>query len=221
MAASQRGGLGTASSERCHYVQGDLSDPRLTSGFASVLEQVARAQPGTAGKRALLSCGRRPVLRPGGRPAGPAGLLDEGEAGRRPQHWRRVVIEKPFGHDLASARALNARIRDVLDEDQIYRIDHYLGQGDGAEHHGVPLRQRHLRADVEPRLHRPRADHRGRDARRGAARRLLRTDRRAARHGAQPPVPAAVADRHGAADLASTPTPCATRRPRCWAPCSR
>ena len=40
----------------------------------------------------------------------------------------RVVIEKPFGHDLASARALNAELREVLREDQILRIDHYLGK---------------------------------------------------------------------------------------------
>jgi glucose-6-phosphate 1-dehydrogenase len=42
--------------------------------------------------------------------------------------WRRVVIEKPFGRDLASARALNAAIHAVFDESQIYRIDHYLGK---------------------------------------------------------------------------------------------
>ena len=42
--------------------------------------------------------------------------------------WRRVIIEKPFGHDLKSARALNAEIRQVIDERQIYRIDHYLGK---------------------------------------------------------------------------------------------
>src|SRR5262249_53859481 len=42
--------------------------------------------------------------------------------------WSRVVIEKPFGHDLASARALNRDITQVLDEGQIYRIDHYLGK---------------------------------------------------------------------------------------------
>jgi glucose-6-phosphate 1-dehydrogenase len=41
--------------------------------------------------------------------------------------WARFVIEKPFGHDLASARALNAEIARVLDEDDIYRIDHFLG----------------------------------------------------------------------------------------------
>ena len=42
--------------------------------------------------------------------------------------WSRVVIEKPFGHDLASARALNRDISQVLDESQVYRIDHYLGK---------------------------------------------------------------------------------------------
>jgi glucose-6-phosphate 1-dehydrogenase len=40
----------------------------------------------------------------------------------------RVVIEKPFGHDLESARALNAELAEVLDEEQIYRIDHFLGK---------------------------------------------------------------------------------------------
>jgi glucose-6-phosphate 1-dehydrogenase len=42
--------------------------------------------------------------------------------------WRRVIIEKPFGSDLDSARALNQEISKVLDESQIYRIDHYLGK---------------------------------------------------------------------------------------------
>ncbi|HET9744009.1 MAG TPA: glucose-6-phosphate dehydrogenase [Terriglobales bacterium] len=42
--------------------------------------------------------------------------------------WRRVIIEKPFGHDLESARELNKKIKDVLYESQIFRIDHYLGK---------------------------------------------------------------------------------------------
>ena len=42
--------------------------------------------------------------------------------------WRRVVIEKPFGHDLESAKSLNAKVHEVLDETQIYRIDHFLGK---------------------------------------------------------------------------------------------
>jgi glucose-6-phosphate 1-dehydrogenase len=43
-------------------------------------------------------------------------------------HWVRVVIEKPFGHDLESARQLNDEVNKVFDEDQIFRIDHYLGK---------------------------------------------------------------------------------------------
>ena len=43
-------------------------------------------------------------------------------------HWRRVIIEKPFGHDLESAKSLNRDLQSVLNEDQIYRIDHYLGK---------------------------------------------------------------------------------------------
>jgi glucose-6-phosphate 1-dehydrogenase len=50
--------------------------------------------------------------------------LSKEENGR----WRRVVIEKPFGHDLESAKLLNRQIRGVLRENQIYRIDHYLGK---------------------------------------------------------------------------------------------
>jgi glucose-6-phosphate 1-dehydrogenase len=42
--------------------------------------------------------------------------------------WRRVIVEKPFGHDLESAKALNQQILKVADESQIYRIDHYLGK---------------------------------------------------------------------------------------------
>ncbi len=54
---------------------------------------------------------------------GESGLGEEKEGA-----WRRVIIEKPFGSDLASARALNARILKVLDERQIYRMDHFLGK---------------------------------------------------------------------------------------------
>jgi glucose-6-phosphate 1-dehydrogenase len=43
-------------------------------------------------------------------------------------HWRRVIIEKPFGHDLDSAKALNQQLLKVISENQIYRIDHYLGK---------------------------------------------------------------------------------------------
>ncbi|HEX7485448.1 MAG TPA: glucose-6-phosphate dehydrogenase [Vicinamibacterales bacterium] len=51
------------------------------------------------------------------------GLLNE-----EPQRWRRVIVEKPFGYDLASAIDLNRQLRADLAEHQIYRIDHYLGK---------------------------------------------------------------------------------------------
>src|SRR5260370_1615792 len=52
------------------------------------------------------------------------GCLTKEERG----HWARVIIEKPFGHDLASAKQLNKDLEQVLTEKQIYRIDHYLGK---------------------------------------------------------------------------------------------
>ncbi|HEX3525691.1 MAG TPA: glucose-6-phosphate dehydrogenase [Thermoanaerobaculia bacterium] len=55
-------------------------------------------------------------------------LGDAGLAHQDNGHWRRVIIEKPFGHDLDSARELNRQIREVLSEKQIFRIDHYLGK---------------------------------------------------------------------------------------------
>src|SRR5580658_6464009 len=52
-----------------------------------------------------------------------AGLMDQNNG-----QWRRVIIEKPFGHDLESAKALNQQLLKLADEKQIYRIDHYLGK---------------------------------------------------------------------------------------------
>ncbi|HLM02607.1 MAG TPA: glucose-6-phosphate dehydrogenase [Pyrinomonadaceae bacterium] len=51
-----------------------------------------------------------------------------GLAQEKDGHWRRFIYEKPFGHDLESARTLNAELSKILDERQIYRIDHYLGK---------------------------------------------------------------------------------------------
>ena len=53
---------------------------------------------------------------------GQAGLADQSEG------WRRIIVEKPFGKDLTSARELNKILHSVFDESQIYRIDHYLGK---------------------------------------------------------------------------------------------
>ena len=74
----------------------------------------------------------------------------------------RVVIEKPFGTDLATARELNRKVHEVFAEHQVYRIDHYLGKETVQNLHGAAVCQQHLRAHLEPQLHRPRADHGGR-----------------------------------------------------------
>ena len=73
------------------------------------------------------------------------------------------------------------------------------GQGDGPQPAGLPVRQRHLRAALEPALRRPRADHGGRVDRHRGPRRVLRGDRRVARRPPEPPAPAAQPRRDGAA----------------------
>jgi glucose-6-phosphate 1-dehydrogenase len=60
---------------------------------------------------------------------GASGLTHQSTGAKgTPARWRRVVIEKPFGHDFASARALDERIKRTLKEEQIFRIDHFLGK---------------------------------------------------------------------------------------------
>ena len=123
----------------------------------------------------------------------------------------RVVLEKPIGHDLASAREINDQVGAVFSETADLPHRPLPRQGDGAEPAGAALRQHDLRAAVERRRDRPRADHGGGDGRGGTARRLLRPLRRAARHGAEPHAAVAVPGGDGAAGRRWTPTVCATR----------
>ncbi len=57
-----------------------------------------------------------------------AGNLHTAGLTRHPSGWRRIIVEKPFGYDLQSARSINRQLLDCFPEDQIYRIDHYLGK---------------------------------------------------------------------------------------------
>ncbi len=114
----------------------------------------------------------------------------------------RIVMEKPFGTDLASAVSLNAQAARGLRRRADLPHRPLPRQGAGAEHPRVPLRQRPVRADLEPQLHRPRADRRARDAGPRQARRLLRADRRVPRHGGDAPVPDPRVHGDGAADRA-------------------
>ena len=93
-----------------------------------------------------------------------AGIAETlGEAGLAERS--RVILEKPFGEDLASARRLNRLIHGLFDESQIFRIDHFLGKEAVQNVLALALRQRHVRARVEPQPHRPRPDRRARRAR--------------------------------------------------------
>ena len=107
---------------RMSYLQGDLNDPGayLDAWRASGR---ARQDGGTAGNYLFyLAVADRFFGAVRSRTLAPP------VCSRRGRQWRRVVIEKPFGHDLPSAKALNAEILKTLQEHQVYRIDHFLGK---------------------------------------------------------------------------------------------
>ena len=110
------------------YHRGDFDDPAAWQSLRGVLDRIDRDR-GTAGNR-LFYLAVPPTLYPEiVRQLGDAGLAASGDA--RPdgkKGWSRVIVEKPFGFDKASAHRLNHEIRQVFDETQVYRIDHYLGK---------------------------------------------------------------------------------------------
>ncbi len=123
VAEKARGGLDEAVfhrfAQRLHYFRGDITEAEVYPAMARLIDENDAFPDNVAFYLAI-------------RPAefgvvtdnlNGAGLLDE-ERG-----WRRVVVEKPFGYDLESAQVLQRRLARNLREDQIYRIDHYLGKG--------------------------------------------------------------------------------------------
>jgi len=110
------------------YHRGEFHDPASFAELAKRLDRIDRDR-GTAGNR-LFYLAVPPVLHPEiVRQLGAAGLARSGDGGGSGRKgWTRVVVEKPFGSDLISARHLTREIRQVFDEEQIYRIDHYLGK---------------------------------------------------------------------------------------------
>jgi len=108
--------------KRVYYHIGDFNDPQSFTRLRELLVQVDQEQ-GTRGNR-LFYLATSPVFFPViVKLLGAAGLT-QSENGT----WKRVIIEKPFGQDLGSAVALNHEIGQVLRENQVYRIDHYLGK---------------------------------------------------------------------------------------------
>jgi glucose-6-phosphate 1-dehydrogenase len=108
--------------DRMSYVQGDLNDPGTFRRLGEHLAELDQSS-GTAGNYLFYLAVADRFFSVAVAGLGAAGLVKEPKG-----QWRRVVIEKPFGHDLPSAKALNAEILKSLKESQIYRIDHFLGK---------------------------------------------------------------------------------------------
>ena len=104
------------------YLPGDSKDPRTYRELKSLLKELDEERE-TRGNRAFYLASSPSLVSPIVERLGEAGM-NEGENGG----WARLVVEKPFGRDLASARELNRDIRRYFRERQIYRIDHYLGK---------------------------------------------------------------------------------------------
>ncbi|MEO6463105.1 MAG: glucose-6-phosphate dehydrogenase [Candidatus Eisenbacteria bacterium] len=104
------------------YVGGEFADAATFASLKQELDELDRVR-GTGGNRLFYFATPPAVAADLFEQLDQAGLLDEADG-----RFARVVVEKPFGHDLESARALNAVALRVADERQIFRIDHYLGK---------------------------------------------------------------------------------------------
>jgi glucose-6-phosphate 1-dehydrogenase len=108
--------------QRIYYVKGDFGDPEAYKRLQKQIADVDKDHNTCGNKFFYLAVAPR-FFAPIVDQLGAVGLTNE-ENG----HWTRVIVEKPFGHDLESARQLNADLKKTLTEKQIYRIDHYLGK---------------------------------------------------------------------------------------------
>jgi glucose-6-phosphate 1-dehydrogenase len=111
--------VSTALAGRLYYVQGELDDPALYQRLTAKLKECG-APDGLLFYLAVPPTVYSTVADQ----LANAGLT----AAHNADGWRRVIVEKPFGTDLDSAKALNQRLHKYLDESQIFRIDHYLGK---------------------------------------------------------------------------------------------
>ena len=102
-------------------IEADPKDPASFDAMSKQLDELEAARE-TGGNRLFYLATPPNAFLPISRELGRTGMLAENGA------WRRLVVEKPFGTDLASAKALNSELLKLVDEHQIYRIDHYLGK---------------------------------------------------------------------------------------------
>jgi glucose-6-phosphate 1-dehydrogenase len=103
-------------------IEADPADPASFDAMAERLEKL-EATRSTGGNRLFYLATPPTAFAPIAEQLGRAGMLKEKDG-----VWRRLVVEKPFGTDLASAKALNDKLLKIANEQQIYRIDHYLGK---------------------------------------------------------------------------------------------
>jgi glucose-6-phosphate 1-dehydrogenase len=138
---SQKPAVWQSFAEGIFYVQSSFDDPVGYRTLAAKLKEIDE-QRGTAGNRVyylstppdfyshiVAQLGRAGLANPRrSYPATGEAFSKGAIAASTDTSWRRIIVEKPFGHDLASAIELNRQLSDVFSEDQIYRIDHYLGK---------------------------------------------------------------------------------------------
>jgi len=108
--------------EGFRFVPGEFSDDKAFANLARTVDDLDEAR-GTAGNHAFYLS-----IPPKFFPDVVGQLKEHGLATAEGGAWRRVVVEKPFGRDLASARQLNAVVSDVFPPHAVFRIDHYLGK---------------------------------------------------------------------------------------------
>ncbi|MGK7930761.1 MAG: glucose-6-phosphate dehydrogenase [Microcystaceae cyanobacterium] len=106
--------------EGLYYCSGNMDDPESYQKLKKLCEEID-GKRGTRGNRVFYLSVSPKFFPPGIKNLGAAGMIDD-------PIKQRVVIEKPFGKDLSSAQILNKVVQEVCKEEQIYRIDHYLGK---------------------------------------------------------------------------------------------
>ena len=108
--------------KRVYYISGDFSDPEV---YSLLKNKLAQLESEKASKNCLFYFAAPPeFIETIAVNLGEAALLSE----KGNDYYRRIVVEKPFGHDLASAKKLNALLLSIVNEKQIFRIDHFLGK---------------------------------------------------------------------------------------------
>jgi len=104
------------------YLPGDIGNPETYTKLKSLLDRVASER--STGQNRVFYLSTAPAqYHDAIKNLGASGLAEQSEG-----HWTRIIIEKPFGTDLDTARQLNVEVASVFDEEQVYRIDHYLGK---------------------------------------------------------------------------------------------